>query len=431
MFAALVLQKTYLVSKQALVPSVVRSEAELVEANSKLGVIAGLTGFVAVIPAGAAAAHAAAGLGHADLLRRAVRVRPGSATRLPADVVAADAGAAGRAGPAALRRLQLAAVAMMLLRAAVGFVFFLLAFWLRTQTAGTVWFGVAVGLSAARHDGRQRRRRRGIRGGVPRGADARRRPRPVAVAGLVAALLGGVGAGVLLAVVVNFAAAVGRLAFESIVQRDAPQANRGRAFAQFETRFQLAWAIAGLIPVVIVIPGWVGFLVVGLVGAVAVAQLRRRRTLIGLRCGCAGRAPSPRPPPAPTGRPPPRAARAAARPADPSDAVTADTVTGAVVSGVEAGQPEAGGVDLVRRRDGVGAARAAGAGHRRRPGRRRPARTPCPGRPGPRRGGCPSNCSTNGSLAEVSTRRRRTASAMRSALPPTRRTATASTIQSV
>ena len=95
-------------------------------------------------------------------------------------------------------------------------------------------------------------------------------------------------AGVLLAVAVNFAAAVGRLAFESIVQRDAPQANRGRAFAQFETRFQFAWAIAGLIPVLIVIPGWVGFLVVGLVSAVALVnyvagtrsstlRLRRRR----------------------------------------------------------------------------------------------------------------------------------------------------------
>ena len=37
---------------------------------------------------------------------------------------------------------------MLMLRAGVGFVFFLLAFWLRTQTAGTAWFGVAVGLSA-------------------------------------------------------------------------------------------------------------------------------------------------------------------------------------------------------------------------------------------------------------------------------------------
>ena len=50
-FAALVLQKTYLVSKPALVPSVVRDERDLVEANSKLGLIAGLAGFVAIIPA--------------------------------------------------------------------------------------------------------------------------------------------------------------------------------------------------------------------------------------------------------------------------------------------------------------------------------------------------------------------------------------------
>ena len=90
-----------------------------------------------------------------------------------------------------------------------------------------------------------------------------------AVGGLLAAFLGGVGAGVLIAVAVNFSAAVGKLAFESIVQRDAPQANRGRAFARFETRFQLAWVVAGVIPVLIVIPGWAGFLVVGIVMGLA------------------------------------------------------------------------------------------------------------------------------------------------------------------
>ena len=50
-FASLVLQKGYVISKSALVPSTVRSEDELVEANSKLGLIAGLTGMVAVVPA--------------------------------------------------------------------------------------------------------------------------------------------------------------------------------------------------------------------------------------------------------------------------------------------------------------------------------------------------------------------------------------------
>ena len=51
-FVALVLQKTYFVSKSAIVPSVVRNDAELVEANSKLGLIAGVAGAAAVAPAG-------------------------------------------------------------------------------------------------------------------------------------------------------------------------------------------------------------------------------------------------------------------------------------------------------------------------------------------------------------------------------------------
>ena len=50
-FAALVLSKTYTVSKSALVPTVVSSETELVEANSKLGIISGVAGFVAAVPA--------------------------------------------------------------------------------------------------------------------------------------------------------------------------------------------------------------------------------------------------------------------------------------------------------------------------------------------------------------------------------------------
>ena len=67
----------------------------------------------------------------------------------------------------------------------------------------------------------------------------------IAVAGFLAAITGGLGMAIVLAFVVNFSASIGRLAFDSIVQRDAPDANQGRAFAQFETRFQLAWVLAG------------------------------------------------------------------------------------------------------------------------------------------------------------------------------------------
>jgi hypothetical protein len=298
-FAALVLQKTYLVSKQALVPSVVRTEAELVEANSKLGVIAGLTGLLAVIPAGLLQLTPARGWGTLLYSGSLFAVGLAAATRLPADVVAADPEAPAERVQLHSVGLQLAAVAMLVLRASVGFVFFLLAFWLRTKTAGTAWFAVAVGMSALGTmvaNVISPRVRRAVREEVMLAAALGLS----AVTGVTAALVGGVAAGVGLAVAVNFAAALGRLAFESIVQRDAPQANRGRAFAQFETRFQLAWAVAGLIPVVLVIPGRLGFLIVGLVTAAATVNYVVGTRASSLRRMRRSRAPEGRPLPPPS-----------------------------------------------------------------------------------------------------------------------------------
>ena len=76
-----------------------------------------------------------------------------------------------------------------------------------------------------------------------------------AAGGIGLAVFGTPAAGVVLAGIVGFAAAIGRLAFESIVQRDAPEANQGRAFASFETRFQFAWAGAAFLAVAIQAPG--------------------------------------------------------------------------------------------------------------------------------------------------------------------------------
>jgi MFS family permease len=274
-FAALVLQKAYLVSKSAIVPSVVRSEADLVEANSKLGVIAGLTGFVAVLPA-AALQLVDPLAGWATLIYAAAMFTIGllSARRLPADVIAATAEAPAERTQLHAPRIRSGALAMTLLRASVGFLLFHLAFWLRSVSAGTFWFALAVAASALGS----------MLGNVlaPR-LRARTSEEHMltlalslgVVAGGVAAVLGGPPAGVLLAGALNMAAAIGRMGFESIVQHDAPQANRGRAFAQFETRFQLAWALAGVVPVVIVIPGPIGFLVCGVLCAVALGPVLR------------------------------------------------------------------------------------------------------------------------------------------------------------
>ncbi|HLF41395.1 MAG TPA: MFS transporter, partial [Acidimicrobiia bacterium] len=66
------------------------------------------------------------------------------------------------------------------------------------------------------------------------------------------------------AATVSVGAAAGRLAFDSLVQRDAPEAVRGRTFARFETRFQLAWVAGAFVPVAVPMPGRLGFLILAL-----------------------------------------------------------------------------------------------------------------------------------------------------------------------
>ena len=54
-----------------------------------------------------------------------------------------------------------------------------------------------------------------------------------------------------MAVAVAGCALAAKLAFDSLVQRDAPDANHGRSFARFEGRFQLSWAVGAFVPTVL------------------------------------------------------------------------------------------------------------------------------------------------------------------------------------
>jgi len=276
-FGSLVLQKTYAVSKSAIVPSTVRSEDELVEANSKLGLIAGITGAVAVIPAGLLlqVSGAPATLVYGALLFAGALV---AATRLSPDVVATDAADATEVRELHTSNIQLGAIAMTVLRGLVGFTFFHLAFWLRSQDQGTLWFAAVVGVSALASM---------VGNAVASLLRERIREETMltlallvcAGAGLGVAVLGGPLGAVVLAAVLNLMAALGRLNFESIVQRDAPGANQGRAFAVFETRFQLAWAGGAFVAVALQVSGTIGFLIVGAVAVAASVHLfGRRRT---------------------------------------------------------------------------------------------------------------------------------------------------------
>jgi MFS transporter len=265
-FGVLILQKTYSVSRSSLIPTVVNNKTELVEANSKLGLISGAVGALAAAPAGALAAISpklSLLFGIVVFLCAVV-----AAMKLPRGVVAQSPQPAERME---LRNVSLrsAAVAMSLIRAVIGFLFFELLFWLRENHYNNVWIGAVIGASTA-----------GLMLGNGLASPLRSRLREelmltaamvlVAVSGLAAAMFGGVGAAIVLAAVANLASGIGRMAFDSIVQRDAPDANQGRAFAKFETRFQLSWALAGVIPVLLTFPGRAAFLTVGLVGVLAV-----------------------------------------------------------------------------------------------------------------------------------------------------------------
>lgn len=271
-FAALILQKTYAIAKSAIVPTIVENDDELVNINSKLGQIAGITGFVVAVPAGLLQlidVRLCLGLGVFAYLFASL-----NAYRLPKTVIADKPAERLEIEELHSPEVLRAAVAIRVLRGIVGFNFFHLAFWLRNETAGTLWFGLAISLSGL-----------ATLGANFVGPTLRRRMREqwmimssllfVGIVGVGAAFSGRILAGIVLASAVNAAAAICRLAFESVVQSGAPDANRGRAFSKFETQNQIAWVVGGLMPVIFRPAGWLGFACIGVSGLVGVAVFVR------------------------------------------------------------------------------------------------------------------------------------------------------------
>lgn len=294
-FGMLVLAKSYAVAKAALVPTVVVGDHALVEANSKLQLLSGIAAFGAGLPGaavlwlfspGAVAFVAAAVFAAASVA--SLRVPVTTVAVLPED----------EAERAELRSAGVlsAASAMGTLRWIVGFVTFLLAFALRGQStvaelgattghlmarpgaavdpaevapvgAPPVWhFGVIVALT-------------GIGGLVGAGIapTVRRHLREeylllgsvvvASLGGMAGLLLHGLPGQALLAASVAVAAAAGKQAFDAVVQRDAPDANRGRSFARFESRFQVIWVLGAAVPVVIVMSTQLGGAIVAALAA--------------------------------------------------------------------------------------------------------------------------------------------------------------------
>lgn len=279
----LVCQKAYQVARSALVPTVVRNDTELVEANSKLSLISGIAGFVGVLPAGillkiwgpqwsmALAMVVYAACAVLGLQISGVRVASDS----PDETERHELRGAG---------IVMAGSATGLIRACVGFLTLLVAFDFRGGGRPTWQFGIVGAASVLSQLG---------------GAAVAPRIRTwtseenlltgvlglLVAGGLISLMLGDVVGAAVLGSCVGFAAGGGKLAFDSILQRDAPDANRGRAFARFETRFQVTWVIGALIPVAITMSASVGFALVLVLAVIALTSYVIARLAYAHRMG--------------------------------------------------------------------------------------------------------------------------------------------------
>jgi hypothetical protein len=234
------------VARAALVPALVADRRMLVAANARLAKAAVIAGMVAAIPGvialklGSAAPVLVLAAAAYSLAAVAGAALPAPA-RTTADEVPA---AVARLNPAILRAARVQTV----VRGVAGFLLFLIAFGLKRTGASDAGFGFVLACAGA---------------GSFLGAVALPRLRrsgneewimmTALFVGAGASLIAGNSFGLDLAAVL--AGAVGivgsatRLAFDAVVQREAPEAARGRVFARFETTFQLAWVIGAGLPV--------------------------------------------------------------------------------------------------------------------------------------------------------------------------------------
>lgn len=282
-FVLLVLSKTHAVAKSSLVPTVVDSPDDLVGANARLALAGAVIGSLAAAP-GVLVMQV---FGAEWVMRLAAVVfTAGAIAALRIVQVHPDDPAARSVASEELRHagVRLAATAMGVLRGSVGFLTFLLAFALRRGGQPAWLFGLVIAASVAG----------GLLGSLIAPALRRRVVEEHLLAGslglvlvvmLVAARTGGRPAPVMAAGVVGLAAGSGKLAFDSLVQRDAPAAAQGRSFARFEAAFQLSWVFGALIPVAITVPSRAGYVLLAVAAAfgaalylAGLATHHRRRT---------------------------------------------------------------------------------------------------------------------------------------------------------
>jgi len=263
-FGMLVLSKAHGIAKNGLTVAYAPTGEGLVKANAALGRWAVGGALAAVIP-GALVLKL---FGVAPVLYSAAIVYVVSGVlngRLPTPKPPEGRGQVGKRGR--IPELRVAAFGAGSLRAASGFLIFLLAFALRGDEQPTYWFGV-LAVSAALG---------GFLGDVlaPRAPKRMREEgllmAAVAVAGaaaIVAFQLYGLAALSIFCGIAGMATEFGRLGFQALMQRIVPVKAHGRVFVRYEVAFQLAWVAGAFIPALIPIDFRMGILLLGVFYAI-------------------------------------------------------------------------------------------------------------------------------------------------------------------
>lgn len=243
-FTVLALTKVHAITRNGLVMAYAGQEG-LVRANARLGRIS-VGG--ALLAAGPGLLVLKVGDATAVLYLAAIAYGISAAMnlRLPHPrLPRGEAREVGRLGN--VPELTAPAIGAAGLRAASGFLLFALAFALRRSGEPAWWFGI---LAAAATGG-------GLLGDLL----APRLPEDLREEAVVVGCVIGAGVGAVLAfaafslpvltvfgLVVGASAELGRLAFQSLMQRLAPQGAHGRVFVRYEVLFQVAWVLGALIP---------------------------------------------------------------------------------------------------------------------------------------------------------------------------------------
>lgn len=257
-FVILVLGKGFAIAKAAVVPATVSSENELVSKNSRLAVLTVVAGLVGALPAWLFAKYLgedwAVGMAGFSFLFSAAL-----STRLPrAEVIP-------QPGEEQLEKLRevgirMASTAMGIIRAVLGFMTFLLAFKFRTVDSWALYVSAALAMLGT------------LSGSaiVAKIKELNRAEWILQLTLLITTFVcmlsiwtGDIQGALAVAFVVGLCASGSKVAFDSIVQRDAPNAKHGRSFGRFEAFFQFLWvigALLGLIPM----PLWTGFMLMAL-----------------------------------------------------------------------------------------------------------------------------------------------------------------------